>query len=73
LFNTGIPDKYTFVIAQAERLELLIKFQEGRSSFSICGDTNLDDFNEVPRHHGPSKPNARAKLFKASNYVIENI
>ncbi len=37
LFNTGIYNQTYFIITQAERMEILIKFQRA-PYFSICAD-----------------------------------
>jgi FtsP/CotA-like multicopper oxidase with cupredoxin domain len=45
LFHTGIYNQTSFVITQAERMEILIKFQRA-SSFSICAnnwETQMSD------------------------------
>lgn len=41
LFAYGIENQTHFVISNAERIDLLIKFEAGRGSFSICGDANI--------------------------------
>ena len=68
LFNTGIPNQKYFVVAQAERLELLIIFKEGQDSFSICGDVNIDTFDAD--HHNSKTESAS---IMRTSYNIEGI
>lgn len=46
LFNTGIYNQKYFVITQAERMEILIRFEQA-SSFSICADDWKLDINKI--------------------------
>jgi hypothetical protein len=42
LFDYGIENQTHFVVSNGERIDLIIKLGEGRSSFSVCGDTDID-------------------------------
>ena len=41
LFNESIDYQTSFVVAQAERIEILIIFDKNKGDVSICGDENL--------------------------------
>ncbi len=45
LFHQSIDNQQSFVINQAERMEILIKFRAGEEQFAICAD---DKINEIP-------------------------
>jgi hypothetical protein len=42
LFHQSIDNQRSFVITQAERMEILIKFSSGQSQFAICVDNNIN-------------------------------
>uniref|UniRef100_A0A1J3CGV6 Spore coat protein A n=1 Tax=Noccaea caerulescens TaxID=107243 RepID=A0A1J3CGV6_NOCCA len=58
LFNQSLDNQLSFVLAQAERIELLINFTQGSANeFAICGDTQLDSITNpatvnAKAHHG---------------------
>lgn len=77
LFHESIDHQQSFVIHNAERIELLIRFDNpDETSFSICAENNKGDLihnrNDTQNHSGHVKSKKRL-LVDAPSYSIKGI